>query len=228
MSLLTNVGAGLFAASGAMAWISPAATFDSYGLKNADVSALYNMRALGAWQLCLAAVLVAGKEAVATAAGLGLFSAAAAILMNIAVWEYFSRPKGSQVGTMLVFLLLGRYSLMGSVSAWVSPCVYLLVGGLIHATPVTTGKLYELAKPMSDLAHSMLALSGSTILTAGVYLASLAYGLAQPQSFAAAFLCNAFFSLKWAVTEAAGLNAPKAGPLAWAAISAVLSALALK
>ena len=50
---LTNVGAGLFAVSGAMAYISPKGNFENYKMTVTEATALANMRGAGAWQMAL-------------------------------------------------------------------------------------------------------------------------------------------------------------------------------
>ena len=82
--------------------------------------------------------------------------------------------------------------------------------------------------PISALGYSLLSLYGGTIAVTGIYLGGLAYGLAQPAAFAAAFAANGLLALKWALTEAADLGASKAGPLGWALLSSALAAFALK
>eukprot|EP00966_Prymnesium_polylepis_P190095 4405027-Prymnesium_polylepis.4 len=46
-SIVTNVGAGIIAGTGALAWISPSAAFEAVGMPNHDASALAFMRILG-------------------------------------------------------------------------------------------------------------------------------------------------------------------------------------
>ena len=226
-SMLTSVGAGVFAASGAMAWIAPKKTLGSYGVPE-DLSSTSMMRTQGLFQLCLAATLLAGKHGSVFASGFGLLATGLTCLMNIPIWDQIQREKPSQVAGVAVFALLGKLTLDGRISAKVAGYLPLLLGLLIHFTPVATAKLYQLAEPISKAGLSMLALYGSMISLVGVYLGSLAYGLALPQAFAATFAVNGAFALKWALTEAKSLGAPMAGGLVWAALSAAMSALALK
>lgn len=223
---ITEVGSGLLAATGLLAWISP--TTNLPGFKDYDEPSSTLVRAVGAWQLALAFVLLAGRQGATAAAGRGLYAAALTQLAVLPVWEYFGREKASQAGAILIFALLGRLTLCGRISPVVSAVVYLLTGTLIYFTPKATAELYQVNQSMSELGYSILSLYGGVIATSGVYLAGLAYGLAQPLAFAAAFGTNALISLKWAFTEATQLGAPKVGALLWAAISAALSALALK
>lgn len=186
------------------------------------------MRAIGVWQIGIAAVLLAGKKGAVFASGFGLLAAALASLVNIAVFEAMGREKPSQVFGVALLALLGKLTLDGVVGPRIACFVHLAIGLLIHLTPVATAELYQFTKPMSSVGTSMLALYGSTIATVGVYLGALAYGLSQPRAFAAFFVTNALFALKWGVTEAQALGAPKLAPLAWTALSGALGALALR
>ena len=87
--------------------------------------------------------------------------------------------------------------------------------------------MYKVPGPLSPLAYSMLGLQGGTMLMLGTYLGVLAAGYSAAQAFAGAFTANALFALKWALTEADALAAPKAAPLGWAIASSVLAAMAV-
>jgi len=224
---LVAVGSGLFAAAGGFAVVSPASNLKAYGLDEPDTSAQGMMRVAGAWQLCLAACMLAGQEGGVFAAGFGLFAAALTNLALVPTWSSFGRDTISMFGGCALFVLLGTFTLSGPVTPLVAPAIYLLLGLLIHFTPKETAELYQVPKPLSPLGYSMLALSGSAMATTGSYLAALEAGLAQPVALAAVFVVNALFSLKWAFTEAGKLGAPKTGPLGWAVISAAIAAFAL-
>ena len=213
---------------GAVAYASPPTLLRSLGLESKDNSVHVNMRAMGAWALCASSVLLAGLNGSAVfTAGVSLLAAALTSLCVVPVWESLGRPVGPQVPGIVLLAALGMLTLAEVVSPWVSACVYLLLGPLIYATPVATAKLYMITEPMSNLAYSLLTLAGGNIAMAGVYVASLAYGLSQSQSFAAACAINATVALKWALLEANGLGAPKFGPLVGAAISSLLAGAAL-
>lgn len=197
---LTEAAACIFAASGALSWVSPETKMS--GLKQYDDAASKIVRAVGAWQLALAAVLLTGPYGATVAAGRGMYIAALTQLSVLPVWDSIGREKGSQVGAILLFTILGRLTLGGHVSPIVSAAVYVLTGTLIYFTPKATAELYQLNTPLSELAYSMMSLYGGVIATTGIYLAGLACGLAQPRCLAAAFATNAFFSLKLAATEA--------------------------
>jgi hypothetical protein len=226
-SLLTDVGAGLLSASGAMAWVAPKVTLEMYGVP-VDLAAATMLRAQGAFQLCTAATLIAGKRGPVFAAGFGLLATALTTLANIPIWEALNREKPSQAVGALVIAVLGKLTLEGRIGTKVAAFVPLILGLLIHLTPVETAGMYQLAEPISKVGYSMLALYGSSISLIGVYIGALAFGLALPQAFAATFAVHGAFALKWALTEAKSIGAPLTGGLGWAAISAVLSALALK
>ena len=273
MSLLTDLGAGVFAASGALAWLAPAASLGNYGLPKADISALSTMRTIGCWRLCSAAVLLAGKRSPTFAAGVGLLSAALSTLVNVANWDVLERPLGNQLPGIFVLSFLGKRVLDGAIGARWAAGIYLLMGGLIWADPKTTistgsaprrwlnpgsagegvvtkrrrrrreltsvsrvraracslpsRAVYDIKKPVSDVAHSMLSLSGGAIMSTGVFLGCLAGGVALPQSIAATFATDALLALKWALTEATGLGATRMGGLIWSATSLIVGALAM-
>jgi len=230
MSLLADIGAGVFAASGALAWLAPAASLNNYGLlPKADVSSLSTMRTIGCWRLCSAAVLLAGKKSPQFAAGVGLLSAGLSTLVNVANWDVLERPLGNQLPGIFVLSLLGKCVLNGAVGARWAAGIYLLMGSLIWADPRTTiSTVYDIKKPVSDVAHSMLSISGGAIMSTGVFLGCLAGGIALPQSIAATFATDALLALKWALTEAKGLGAPRMGGLIWSATSLIVGALAMR
>ena len=231
--LATEVGAGVLAVTGALAWTSPVFAYpgpgrgDASALKDSEGSAVQILRLVGAWQMCLASLLLSGGQGAKVAACKGLYAAAFTVMSMLPVWEYFDRPKGSQVGVALAFAALGKLILNGALSPLIGGAMYILVGSLIYFTPVSTAELYALSKPMTDFAYSMLTLYGGMITTCGIYLVALAAGLSQPQGFAAALGANALLALKWAIFEAGKLGASKLPPLIWAALSATFSALAL-
>ena len=71
---LTEAAACIFAASGALSWVSPETKMS--GLKQYDDAASKIVRAVGAWQLALAAVLLTGPYGATVAAGRGMYIAA--------------------------------------------------------------------------------------------------------------------------------------------------------
>ena len=228
-SLLTNVGAGIFAASGALAWIAPAASLGNYGLPMTDASALSTMRTIGCWRLCSSAVLLAGKRGPAYAAGFGLLSASLATMANVANWDTLDRPISNQLPGIFILALLGKLTLEGTVGGRIAAGIYLVMGGLIWADPTSTVRdVYAIPTSVSALGKSMLSLSGGAIVSTGIFLSCLVGGLALPKAVAAAFAADALFALKWALTEATALGATKAGGLIWAVSSALVGALALK
>jgi hypothetical protein len=222
---LTNVGAGLFGLSGAMAYIAPKANFENYKMTVTESTALANMRGAGAWQMALGAIIALDPTNVHA---ISSFLAAAAILIGVPAFEVMAGPKAPSVIWMGILSVLGKFALDGKVSPWVAVGLYLANGLQFYFTPKGTAKMYKVPVVISPMGYSMFSLQGSAMIVAGIYLGCLAYGLTAPQSFGAAFLANAVMAAKWAFTEAEALGAPKEGPLAWAAISTVLGGLALK
>lgn len=228
MLCTTEAAAALLASTGALAWVSPEANlpgFDGYG---DDEPAQRIVQTIGAWQICFAYVLLAGKQGAAAAAGQGLYAASVTALAIIPVWSRLGREKYSQAGAALLFAGLGRLTLARSLSPFVAAAAYLLTGGLIFCTPRGTAALYQLTTPLSELASSMLGLYGGVIAMGGVYLAALASGLSQPRCLAAALLANGLVALKWTAVEAGKLRQPKWPAAAWAVVSAALAALAIR
>jgi len=222
--IATEIGVGVLASTGLLAWAFPDVNlpgFDGYDSATKSI-----VRAIGAWQLCYSFVLCAGSQVGPAVASSSLLAAAATIMAILPVWDTLGRERPSQVVTAAVFAVLGVA--LRSVSPYLAAAAYLLPGTLIYATPTkSTAELYRLASPLSPLASSMLKLYGASIGFVGIYLAALGAGLAHSAGFAAALIANALVSLRWAATEASGLRAPKAGAIAWAAISAILAALSV-
>ena len=97
LTTVTKVGAGLFGASGAAAYISPKGNFKAYDMDVTEASALSVMRCVGAWQMVLAALVTADTGDVHS---LGSYLAAASILVAIPAWEVLGAPKEPNVAWM--------------------------------------------------------------------------------------------------------------------------------
>ena len=226
-SMLTNVGAGIFAVSGALAWVAPGQSLANYGLAT-DASALVTMRAVGCWRICGAAVLLAGTRGPSHAAGVSLVAAALTTLVSVANWDVLSRPLGNQIPGVVLLSILGKLTLGGRVGPRWAAGVYLLLGGLIWAAPTSTIQdVYEIQKPVSDVGRSMLSLSGGALVSTGVFLAGLVRGLALPQCLALTFATDAALALKWALLEVSSLGGAKVGGFLWAISSLAVAALSL-
>ena len=89
LGVVTKVGAGLLGASGAMCYVDPIGNLGNYGIKEVDTSAKTYMRFTGAWQIGLAALLLADDPL--KAANVGLWAAAAAIFATIPQNEAYRR-----------------------------------------------------------------------------------------------------------------------------------------
>ena len=220
---MTKVGAGLFGASGAAAYISPKGNFKMYDMDVSEPSALSVMRCVGAWQMVLAALVTADTGDVHS---LGSYLAAASILVAIPAWEVLGAPKEPMVAWIAALTAIGALQAQGKLSPWVSVFLYRINGLQWQFMSTAALDLYGVKKP-SPLAVSMAGLSGSMMLVAGTYLAALANGSTQAEAFGYAYALNGASAAKWALTEAEGLGAPKHGPLAWAAISAAIAYKAL-
>ena len=224
----TETAAALLASTGALAWVSPEANLPGFDGYADDEPAQRIVQTVGAWQICFAYVLLAGKQGAAIAAGQGLYAASVTTLAIIPVWSQLGREKYSQAGAAVLFACLGKLTFARAISPFVAAAAYLLTGGLIFCTPRATAGLYQLTTPLSELASSMLGLYGGVIAMGGVYLAALAAGLTQPRCLAAVLLANGFIALKWTAMEASKLKQPKWPAAAWAAVSAALAALAIR
>ena len=83
----------------------------------------------------------------------------------------------------------------------------------------------------SPLYLSMLAATGSTVLTSGFYVLALSAGLTQLRALGYTMLLSSAFAVKFIATEAEALGVKTAaliGPLAWrTAVQLALAVLAL-
>ena len=86
--------------------------------------------------------------------------------------------------------------------------------------------MYEM-KGVSKLGKAMIRMLGSQFLCVGTYLAALLKDKSQTEAFAYAMAVNGLTAAKFAFTDADDLNVPKAGPLAWTALSGALAYKAL-
>ena len=224
---IVSVGAGLTAASGLLSYISPKTNLAAYKIPASliDDTALGAMRAVGCWQLALTALLLAEPS---KALAVSLFCPAAAIFLSIPAYEAFGTQKASAVVWVGILSALGKLGLDGKLPNWVAPALFLVNGAQFFFTPSGAMSMYKAAKMPSALGLSMVTLQGTMMLGMGAYVTALAAGLTHMQAFGIAWIINGALAAKWAVTEAPKFNTPKAGPLAWSAISAVIAGLALK
>jgi len=223
--MVTNVAAGLIGASGAMSYISPKENIENYGISNPDETGVAAMRATSGFQMVFAALLLVDADKAHVAS---LFMSAAAIFISIPPNEMFEGPKAPLVAWIGFLTGLGMYSLKNEVSPWVSTAILLVNGVQLYFATKSTIDLYKVKKFPSALGVHMFKTQGQTTLCMAIYLGCLAQGLTQAEAFAAAWAVNLVAQVKFAYTDGEAIGCPKAGPLVWAGISAVLVFLKLK
>mmetsp|Transcript_28584 Transcript_28584/g.48322 ORF Transcript_28584/g.48322 Transcript_28584/m.48322 type:complete len:262 (-) Transcript_28584:185-970(-) len=222
---VTNVAAGLLGATGVASYIFPKESLENYGASDLDETALSAMRNQGPWQLALAALTLVNTDKVHAVSNL---LASAAIFLMIPPLETFGWPKAPSVAWIGFLAGLGVYSLKNEVSPWVSTAILLVNGVQLYFATKSTIDLYKVKKFPSALGVHMFKTQGQTMLCTAIYLGCLAQGLTQSKAFAAAWVANGVGAVKFAYTDGVALGCPKAGPLVWAAISAVIVFLKLK
>ena len=219
-----NVGTGLMGVAGAYTVIDPAGNIEKYGISKPDASAVNMMAWAGGWQVALAAIYAADAE---KAVGLSGYIAAANIVALEPVREVMGCPKASQYAWIAICTALGYKTLSGDVSPWALIAVYGLNGIQQHFMQDKTLEMYG-CKKQSALGKSMMGVAGNSMLMSAVYLGALTQGKSQAEAFAYAWILGGGLALKWAFTEADGLNCPKSGVLGWAVVSAAVAYSCLK
>jgi len=223
--MVTNVAAGLAGAAGVTSYIFPKEVFESYGVSDVDETAVAALRSQGPWQLAFAALTLVNTDKVHAA---GNLLASAAVFLTIPPLETFGGPKAPLVAWVGLLAGLGMYSLKNEVSPWIATALFLANGAQVYFTPKGTYEMYKVAKMPSALGTIITKPQGVTMMCMGVYLGCLAQGLTQAEAFAAAWAVNLVAQVKFAYTDGEAIGCPKAGPLVWAGISAVLVFLKLK
>ena len=219
-----QVGTGLMGVAGAYTVIDPAGNLDKYGVSRPDASAVNMMAWAGGWQVALAAIYAADAE---KAVGLSGYIAAANIVALEPVREVMGCPKASQYAWIAICTALGYKTLSGDVSPWALIAVYGMNGLQQHFMQDKTLEMYG-CKKQSALGKSMMGVAGNSMLMSAVYLGALTQGKSQAEAFAYAWILGGGLALKWAFTEADGLNCPKGGVLGWAVVSAAVAYSCLK
>ena len=219
-----SVGTKLLGLSGVYAYVEPKGNLDKYGCTKTDQNGLDNMRWAGAQQLSVAAILAADPE---KAVGLSGYIAAANIVALEPVREVMGCPKASQYAWIAICTALGYKTLSGDVSPWALIAVYGMNGLQQHFMQDKTLEMYG-CKKQSALGKSMMGVAGNSMLMSAVYLGALTQGKSQAEAFAYAWILGGGLALKWAFTEADGLNCPKSGVLGWAVVSAAVAYSCLK
>jgi len=222
---VTNVAAGLLGATGVASYIFPKESLENYGASDLDETALSAMRNQGPWQLALAALTLVNTDKVHAVSNL---LASAAIFLMIPPLETFGWPKAPSVAWIGFLAGLGVYSLKNEVSPWVSTASFLANGVQFYFMPKSMYEMYKVAKLPSAKGFVLTKQQGMLMMSTGIYLGCLAQGLTQAEALAAAWVSNGVGVVKFAYTDMAAFNLPKAGALVWAAISAVIVFLKLK
>jgi len=218
-----QIGKGLVAASGIYGAFDPAANLAKYGVSNSNPSANAIMRA-GAWsQLLFAAALNLDTDKVH---GQIMYHGIAWLLITQPCWEKHQAPKAPDAIWMAIMGAIGYKTLDGSLTPWVATALWLINGAQFFLAPQSVIDMYEF-KGVSKLGKAMFTLVGGQALCVGTYLACLIKEKSQSESFAYAMAVNGLTAAKFALVDADDIGVPKAGPLAWTAVSAALAYKAL-
>ena len=218
-----QIGKGLVAASGIYGAFDPAANLAKYGVSNSNPSANAIMRA-GAWsQLLFAAALNLDTDKVH---GQIMYHSIAWLLITQPCWEKHQAPKAPDAIWMAIMGAVGYKTLDGSLSPWVATAIWLINGAQFFLSPQSAIDQYEM-KGVSKLGKAMIGMLGAQFLSVGTYLAALLKDKSQSEAFAYAMCVYAATGTKFALVDSNDLNVPKAGQLAWAALSLGLAYKAL-
>ena len=213
-----QVGKGIVLASGIYGVFDPAGNLDKYGMKGNDKDNA--MMRLTAWsQILYAAALNLDTESVH---GQMAYHCVAFILIAQPCFEKFQSPKTADAIWMAVMAAIGYKTLDGTLNKWVAAALWLGNGAQFWLAPKSGIDLYEM-KGVSKLGESLMSLWGGQALCVGTYLTALILEKSQSEAFAYSMIMNGVAALKYALLEADDLEAPKTGPLAWAALSAGLA-----
>ena len=148
------------------------------------------------------------------------------ILIAQPCFEKFQSPKTADAIWMAVMAAIGYKTLDGTLNKWIATSLWLANGAQFFLAPQSAIDLYEM-KGTNRLCQAMTGLMGGQMLCVGTYLAALIKGKSESEAFAYAMAVNGLAAAKFAFVEADDLNVPKAGPLAWTALSGALAYKAL-
>ena len=218
-----QVGKGIVAASGLYAAFDPKGNLEKYGCKNIGKSGETLMRAGALGQLVFAAALNMDSEVVH---GQISYHMLAFVLLSQPTWEFHQAPKMPGAIWMAIMGAVGYKTLDGSLSKWVITAICLANGAQFFLATDSAVDMYEM-KGVSKLGKAMMKMLGGQMLCVGTYLAALIKGKSESEAFAYAMAVNGLAAAKFAFVEADDLNVPKAGPLAWTALSGALAYKAL-
>ncbi len=218
-----QIGKGIVAASGLYAAFDPKGNLEKYGCKNIGKSGETLMRAGALGQLVFAAALNMDSEVVH---GQISYHMLAFVLLSQPTWEFHQAPKMPDAIWMAIMGAVGYKTLDGSLSKWVITAICLANGAQFFLAPDSAVDMYEM-KGVSKLGKAMMTGLGAQLLGVGTYLACLLKDKSQSEAFAYAMCVYAATGTKFALVDSNDLNVPKAGPLAWAALSLGLAYKAL-
>ena len=217
-----QVGKGIVLASGIYGVFDPAGNLDKYGMKGNDKDNA--MMRLTAWsQILYAAALNLDTSSVH---GQMAYHCVAFILIAQPCFEKFQSPKTADAIWMAVMAAIGYKTLDGTLNKWIATSLWLANGAQFFLAPQSAIDLYEM-KGTNRLCQAMTGLMGGQMLCVGTYLAALLMEKSQSEAFAYAMAVNGLAAAKFALQDADDLKSPKAGPLAWTALSAGLAYKAL-
>ena len=217
-----TIGKGIVAASGIYGAFDPAANAGLYGIKAEDKGNAM-MRLMGWSQILFAAALNLDMESVH---GQMAYHSVAFLLVAQPSFEKFQSPKTADAIWMAICAAVGYKTLDGSLNKWVPTAIWLANGAQFFLAPQSAIDLYEM-KGANRLCKAMTSMMGGQMLCVGTYLAALVMDKSQSEAFAYAMAVNGLAAAKFAFVEADDLNVPKAGPLAWTALSGALAYKAL-
>ena len=218
-----QIGKGIIAASGVYGAFDPKANLEKYGCKNIGGSAEAFMRAGALGQIIFAAALNMDTDQVH---GQMAYHSLAFVLLSQPTWEFHKAPKMPDAIWMAIMGAVGYKTLDGSLSKWVITAICLANGAQFFLATDSAVDMYEM-KGVSKLGKAMMKMLGGQMLCVGTYLAALIKGKSESEAFAYAMAVNGLAAAKFAFVEADDLNVPKAGPLAWTALSGALAYKAL-
>ena len=127
---------------------------------------------------------------------------------------------------MAINAAIGYKTLDGTLNKWIATSLWLANGAQFFLATDSAVDMYEM-KGVSKLGKAMMKMLGGQMLCVGTYLAALIKGKTESEAFAYAMAVNGLAAAKFAFVEADDLNVPKAGPLAWTALSGALAYKAL-
>ena len=217
-----TVGKGVVLASGIYGAFDPKGNLDKYGIK-AEAKGQAAGRCTAWMQIMFAAALNLDPSSVH---GQMMYHMLAVMVITEPMSEVFGAPKAPSVIWMAILGAVGYKTLDGTLNKWIATSLWLANGAQFFLAPQSAIDLYEM-KGTNRLCQAMTGLMGGQMLCVGTYLAALLMDKSQSEAFAYAMAVNGLAAAKFALQDADDLKSPKAGPLAWTALSAGLAYKAL-